>query len=179
MKVIGYGRVSTTDQDTTVQEQALCDAGCTVVLTEKKTGTKRQGRDQLEVALSILGPGDVLVVYKMDRLARSLKDLLTIYEEIKAKGAKLKVLDAPWIDGSIHGEMMMNVLGSLAQWETALRKERQTAGIQKAKAEGVYKGRKKQIDDDAIRQLKDKGLTIAQITRSLKVSRASIYRALA
>ena len=121
----------------------------------------------------------MLVVYKMDRLARSLKDLLTIYEEIKAKGAKLKVLDAPWIDGSIHGEMMMNVLGSLAQWETALRKERQAAGIQKAKAEGVYKGRMKQIDDDAIRQLKDKGLTSAQITRALKVSRASIYRALA
>lgn len=184
MKRIGYGRVSTVEQDTAVQEAALKAAGCSVIFTEKKTGTKRDGREKLATALQVLSEGDVLVVYKLDRLARSLVDLLAIYEDVKAKGAKLEVLDAPWLDGSVHGDMLLGILGSLSQWETRLRRERQLAGIERIKADPKlraekYPGRKKEIDDDSIRAMKAQGASVKAIMRSLKVSRASVYRALA
>jgi len=131
------------------------------------------------LAITTLLPGDVLVVAKLDRLCRSVSDLSRIVDTLKERGAALKALDVPAIDTSTaQGLFVAQILGAVAQLERGLIKQRQKAGIDKAKVLGVYKGRQKSIDDGAIRKLKVQGLTIAEICRSLKVSRASAYRAL-
>lgn len=176
--LIGYARVSTVDQDCAIQEAALRAAGCTVIRTEKKSGTSREGRTELETVLSFLRAGDTLTVTRIDRLARSLLDLEGIVRELKAKGVHLKTTEQPVDTSTPAGKAFLQMLGVFAEFETALRRERQMEGIAKAKADGKYKGRKPSVDASRVRQLRDEGLKPSAIAKALKVGRTSVWRAL-
>jgi DNA invertase Pin-like site-specific DNA recombinase len=178
MAVYGYARVSTTDQNLTVQEEALRAAGCDVIRTEKVSGTTRNGRAELEILLQFLRPGDTLMVTRVDRLARSIADLQDIVRELKAKGAALKATEQPIDTSTAAGKAFLDMLGVFAEFETNIRKERQLEGIAKAKAEGVYKGRKPSINTAELMALKAEGLGATEIAKRLGIGRASVYRIL-
>lgn len=152
MSLYGYARVSTLDQDLTIQRAALKAAGCDVVRAEKASGSRRDGRTELQVLLDFLRPGDALVVTRIDRLARSLKDLQDIVQELKARQVALRATEQPIDTGTAAGKAFLDMLGVFAEFETNLRRERQAEGIAAAKKRGVYKGRKPKIDADAIRR---------------------------
>jgi DNA invertase Pin-like site-specific DNA recombinase len=178
MTVIGYARVSTTDQDLSIQEVALRAAGCEVIRAEKRSGTTTQGREELRTVLDFLRKGDVLMVTRIDRLARSIGDLQDIVRAIKAKGASLKATEQPIDTGTAAGKCFLDMLGVFAEFETNLRKERQLEGIAKAKAEGVYKGRPASIDVAQVREMKEQGMGATAIAKALSIHRASVYRLL-
>jgi len=178
MTVIGYARVSTTDQNLEIQEAALKRAGCDVLRSEKRSGTSTAGRTELQTVLDFLRPGDVLMVTRIDRLARSIGDLQDIVRAVKAKGASLKATEQPIDTGTAAGKAFLDMLGVFAEFETNLRKERQLEGIAKAKAAGVYKGRPASIDAAQIRQMKADGFGPSKIAKALGIGRASVYRAL-
>ncbi|MBO0904665.1 recombinase family protein [Jiella sonneratiae] len=178
MTKIGYARVSTSDQDCRLQEEALRQAGCDVIRSEKRSGTSTKGREELDTVLSFLRPGDILVVTKIDRLARSLADLLKIVEGLQATGAALQAIDQPVDTSSAAGKAFLQMLGVFAEFETNLRRERQMEGISAAKARGVYRGRPPKIDAEEIRRLKDEGVGASDIAKRLKIARASVYRVL-
>lgn len=179
MAKIGYARVSTTDQDTAIQVAALRAAACEVVREEKASGTSTTGRAELDTVLSFLRRGDVLVVTRIDRLARSIADLQTIVRTIREKGAALECTEQPVNTGTAAGKAFLDMLGVFAEFETNLRRERQLEGIAKAKAEGVYKGRPASIDADKVRALKAEGAGASDIAKRLGIGRASVYRLLA
>lgn len=178
MAVYGYARVSTTDQDLTVQEAALRAAGCDIIRAEKVSGTSRSGREELETLLQFIRAGDTLVVTRVDRLARSIGDLQDIVRELKRKGAHLKATEQPVDTSTAAGKCFLDMLGVFAEFETNLRKERQMEGIAKAKAEGVYRGRKPEIDAEQVRKLKAEGVGASEIAKRLGIGRASVYRLL-
>src|ERR1700680_4831854 len=179
MTVIGYARVSTTDQDLTIQQTALKAAGCGVIRAEKRSGTTTDGRAELQTVLDFLRKGDVLIVTRIDRLARSIGDLQDIVRELKAKGATLKATEQPIDTSTAAGKAFLDMLGVFAEFETNLRRERQLEGIAAAKARGVYKGRKPTIDAAEVRRLRDdEKLGPAAIARRLRIGRASVYRVL-
>src|SRR6201981_313694 len=157
MTIIGYARVSTTDQNLELQEAALRAAGCNMIRSEKRSGTTKDGRDELRIALDILRKGDVLMVTRIDRLARSIGDLQDIVRAVKAKGASLKAIEQPIDTGTAAGKCFLDMLGVFAEFETNLRKERQLEGIAKAKEAGVYKGHPASIDAAQVRALKADG----------------------
>lgn len=176
MTKIGYARVSTTDQDTAVQVAALRAAGCDVIREEKASGTSTEGRPELATILDFLRPGDALVVTRIDRLARSIADLQVIVGTIREKGAVLACTEQPVDTSTAAGKAFLDMLGVFAEFETNLRKERQLEGIAKAKAAGIYRGRKPSINADEVRKLKAEGLGGTEIAKRLGVSRASVYR---
>lgn len=179
MATYGYARVSTTDQDLTVQREALKAAGCEIIREEMVSGTSRQGRDELETLLQFLRPGDTLVVTRLDRLARSMDDLSQIVNELQERGAALKATEQPVDTSTAAGKAFFQMLGVFAEFETNLRRERQMEGIAKAKAKGVYKGRKPSIDVDEVKRLRDEdGLGATEIAKRLGIARTSVYRAL-
>jgi DNA invertase Pin-like site-specific DNA recombinase len=175
-QTFGYARVSTTDQDLTIQEEALKAAGCARVVSEKKSGTSTKGRTELENLMGFARKGDVIMVTRIDRLARSIGDLAKIVEELEAKGVSLKAIEQPIDTATAAGRAFLQMLGVFAEFETAIRKERQMEGIAKAKAEGVYKGRKPSIDGDRIRALASEGKGATEIAKELSIGRASVYR---
>jgi DNA invertase Pin-like site-specific DNA recombinase len=171
--------VSSTDQDLSLQEEKLRAAGCQVVRAEKRSGANREGRSELRLLLEFLRRGDALVVTRIDRLARSLKDLQDIVHELKAKGVTLKATEQPIDTGTAAGKAFLDMLGVFAEFETNLRRERQLEGIQAAKARGVYKGRRPVIDSGEVRRLRDEErLGPSAIARRLGIGRASVYRVL-
>jgi DNA invertase Pin-like site-specific DNA recombinase len=178
MAIYGYARVSTTDQDLTVQREALKRAGCTIIRAEKMTGTKLSGRTELRTLLDFIHKGDTVVVTRVDRLARSIGDLAAIVREIESKGAALKATEQPIDTSTAAGKAFLGMLGVFAEFETNIRKERQLEGIAKAKAEGVYKGRKPSIDRAELRRLQSEGLGATEIAKRLGIARASVYRLL-
>ncbi|OIQ93745.1 DNA-invertase hin [mine drainage metagenome] len=178
MTRIGYARVSTHDQDLTIQVEALRAAGCEVIREEKASGTTTEGRDELQTVLDFLRPGDVLVVTRIDRLARSIGDLAQIVRQIEAKGAGLACTEQPVDTSTAAGKAFLGMLGVFAEFETNIRRERQLEGIAKAKAEGVYKGRKASIDVEKVRQMHVDGMGATAIAKALGIGRASVYRLL-
>jgi DNA invertase Pin-like site-specific DNA recombinase len=178
MTIIGYARVSTTDQNLDIQETALRAAGCEVIRSEKRSGTTTTGRAELQTVLDFLRPGDVLTVTRIDRLARSIGDLQDIVRAVKAKGAALKATEQPIDTATAAGKAFLDMLGVFAEFETNLRKERQLEGIAKAKAAGIYKGRPASIDTARIHKLKADGMGPSEIAKTLKIGRASVYRVL-
>ena len=179
MALYGYARVSTIDQDLSLQQRALRDAGCRVVRAEKASGTRRDGRSELAVLMDFLNEGDTLVVTRIDRLARSLKDLQDIVHELKARGIALRATEQPVDTTTAAGKAFLDMLGVFAEFETNLRRERQLEGIAAAKARGVYKGRKPSIDSAEVKRLRDQeGLGPTAIGRRLGIGRASVYRVL-
>ncbi|MEE1612072.1 recombinase family protein [Microvirga sp. CF3016] len=179
MAVFGYARVSTSDQDLTLQEEALHRAGCERVMSEKGSGTTREGRNQLRILLDFIRAGDTIMVTRIDRLARSIADLQDIVRELKAKGAFLKATEQPIDMSTAAGKAFLDMLGVFAEFETNLRRERQLEGIAKAKANGVYRGRKPSIDPVEVRRLhQEEKLGPSAIAKRLGIHRASVYRAL-
>nr|WP_294917145.1 recombinase family protein [uncultured Neokomagataea sp.] len=174
----GYARVSTTDQDLTIQKVALEKAGCQIIRGEKVSGTSREGRKELETLLEFLRDGDELVVTRIDRLARSMKDLQDIINTLQQKKVNLVCTEQPIDTSNAMGKAFLNMLGVFAEFETELRKERQLEGIAKAKSEGVYKGRKQTIDHQRVKDLNAEGLGVAEIMRLTGISKTHYYRVL-
>ncbi len=174
----GYARVSTGDQDLAIQEAALQCAGCTVVRSEKVSGTSLDGRTELHTLMQFLRAGDILVVTRIDRLARSLRDLQNLVADLKVKGVHLKATEQPIDTSTAAGKAFLDMLGVFAEFETNLRRERQFEGIAKAKLEGIYKGRKPTIDTQRVRYLRSSGMGASAIARELGIGRASVYRCL-
>lgn len=174
----GYGRVSTTDQDLGIQEAALKAAGCTVIRAEKVSGTSLAGRTELETLLAFMRPGDTLVVTRIDRLARSLRDLQNLVHALRERGVHLKATDQPVDTSTAAGKAFLDMLGVFAEFETNLRRERQMEGIQAAKQRGIYKGRKATIKVEDVRRLRAEGLGATDIAERLGIARASVYRSL-
>jgi len=174
----GYARVSTTDQDLTIQIDALQKAGCENIRQEKVSGTSVQGRDELNILLEFLREGDELVVTRVDRLARSIRDLQNIVYDLNEKGVTISATEQPIDTKTSAGKCFLDMLGVFGEFETNLRKERQMEGIAKAKEKGVYKGRKPSVDVEKVKELRDSGMGASAIAKEMGIGRASIYRAL-
>lgn len=177
-KLFGYARVSTTDQDLAIQEEALRAAGCTIIRAEKKSGTSTKGRDALQTLIDFADRGDVIVVTRIDRLARSIADLAGIVRTLEAKGVSLRATEQPVDTSTAAGRAFLQMLGVFAEFETAIRRERQLEGIAKAKSEGVYKGRKPSIEKAKLKELAASGMGATDIAKTLNIGRASVYRLL-
>jgi len=178
MAQYGYARVSSLSQSTDVQVDRLKAAGCSPVRVETASGRSRAGRIELETLLDFLQPSDVLTVVKLDRLGRSTRDVLNLVHDLEERGASLRVLE-PEIDTSKpEGRIILTTLAMVAEMELTFIKERQRAGIEAAKARGVYKGRKRSIDRDAVRRLKADGIGATEIARRLGIGRATVYKVL-
>jgi DNA invertase Pin-like site-specific DNA recombinase len=178
MANVGYARVSTTDQDLTIQVVALEAAGCNLIRSEKRSGTSAAAREELKAILAFLKRGDTLTVTRIDRLVRSIGDLQDIVRELRAKGVALKATEQPIDTSTAAGKAFLDMLGVFAEFETNLRRERQMEGIKAAKARGVYKGRPPSIEPDWIAGLRAQGLGATAIAKRLGINRASVYRLL-
>jgi DNA invertase Pin-like site-specific DNA recombinase len=180
MTMVGYARVSSGGQDLAVQLEKL--KGCDKVFKEKRSGVDA-GRPELQRCLEYLREGDTLLVTKLDRLARSTSDLYRIVSQLAEKGVEFKVLDDPAIDTSSRtGKLVMGILALIAEFENDIRRERQVDGIAKARDRGVRFGRKPLLLPETIREIKvlrHGGTTVPEIMRRMKLSKASVYRALA
>jgi DNA invertase Pin-like site-specific DNA recombinase len=180
-QLVGYARTSTTDQKAGLEAQLrdLQTAGCAKIFQEEISSVATK-RPELERCLDYVREGDILIVTKLDRLARSVADLVAITERAKAKGVGLRILALKLDTGTPTGKLMVNLLGSIAEFERELMLERQREGISKAKAEGKYKGRaptaRRKADD--IKRLKAEGMTGAAIAKRLGIGRASVFRVL-
>ncbi|SFQ04568.1 Site-specific DNA recombinase [Mesorhizobium sp. NFR06] len=180
MAVVGYARVSSTGQDLATQIEKLKAAGATKIFEEKQSGTDK-GRPKLRECLNYLrDEGDTLLVTKLDRLARSAAHLHEIVEGLNAKGVGFKVLDDQSLDTTSRtGKLVFGILASIAEFETALRKERQMEGIAKAKAEGrTLGGRPVTLDHDLIRSLKAEGRSVRQIAKEAGCSPSAVQKVL-
>jgi DNA invertase Pin-like site-specific DNA recombinase len=176
MSNVGYARVSSAGQSIDIQLAALKAAGCDVIRAEKVSGTSTEGRAELQTVLQFLQRGDVLTVTRIDRLARSIADLAGIVRELEAKGVALKAIEQPIDTSSAAGRAFLQMLGVFAEFETAIRRERQLEGIEAAKAKGVYKGRPPKIRAADIAKLRAEGLGATEIAKRLRISRPSVYR---
>ena len=169
---------STNDQDTAIQSTALKAAGCSVVRVEKASGKSRQGRDELASILEFVRPGDTLVVHKLDRLGRNTRDVLNLVHDLDERGACLRVLE-PAIDTcGPMGRMVLTVLGMVAEMELGFIKERQRAGIDAAKAKGIYKGRPATFDRTRIVALRKEGMGATEIANAVGCKRGNVYKTL-
>src|SRR4029079_18827501 len=180
MTTVGYARVSSTGQDLTVQLGKL--AGCDKVFKDKRSGVDA-GRPALNACLEYLREGDTLLVTKLDRLARSTRDLYRIISNLAERGVSFKVVDDPSVDTTSRtGKLIMGILALIAEFENDIRTERRQDGINKAKAKGVRFGPKPILTAEVVQKIKElrvEGLTVPEIIRRTKLSKASIYRALA
>jgi DNA invertase Pin-like site-specific DNA recombinase len=181
MPIVGYARVSSTGQDLAVQLEKLEAAGCDKMFEEKRSGVDA-GRPELKRCLDYLREGDVLLVSKIDRLARSTSDLYRIISALTEKGVAFKVTDDPTIDTTSRtGKLVMGILALIAEFENDIRRERQMDGIKKAKERGVKFGRKLQLVAERVKQirtLRAAGSTVPDIIQQTGLSKASVYRAL-
>lgn len=177
MTLYGYARVSSLDQDYSLQEKALKAAGCHIVRSEKVSGTNRVERKELDLLLEFLKEGDTLVVTRVDRLARNIKDLQDIVYLLKEKKISLKAIEQPIDTSTAAGKAFLDMLGVFAEFETNLRRERQLEGIAAAKVRGVYRGRKPSLDENEIIRLYEvEKLRPTNIAKTLGIGRASVYR---
>ena len=176
---IGYACVSTTDQDTGIQVQQLKDAGCDKIFREQFSGTKVD-RPELLNALDSLREGDTLVVTRIDRLARSSRDLQNLVHSLNERGIALQATEQPVDTCSAAGKAFLRTLGVSSEFEQNLRRERQGEGITKAKAAGKYKGRppvSNKFLDDALKMI-DQGVPKAKVARDLGIGRVTLFRLL-
>jgi DNA invertase Pin-like site-specific DNA recombinase len=177
---VGYGRTSSFDQQAGLdaQRRDLAAAGAEKIFSEQVSAVGK--RPQLEAALDFIREGDTLVVTKLDRLARSTAHLLEIADSVKAKGADLHILNLGADTSTATGKLIFTIIGSIGCFERELMLERQREGIQKAKSEGKYRGRKPtaRAKADEIKTLKASGIRPTDIARQLRISRASVYRVL-
>lgn len=178
---IGYARTSTTEQVAGFEAQVrdLKAAGCRKVFSEQTSSVSK--RDQLEAALDYLRDGDVLVVTKLDRLARSMRDLLNIVDRIEGRGAGMRILAMNLDTTTATGRLLLQMVGSIAEFERAIMLERQREGVAKAKAEGKYRGRAKtaQAKSKEVEAMLRAGDAPTDVARRLGIGRSSVYRIMA
>jgi DNA invertase Pin-like site-specific DNA recombinase len=178
--LIGYARTSTTDQvaGLEAQERDLLAQGCERLWREQTSSVSP--RNALEEAISFARAGDSLVITKICRLARSVADLVAIIDRLEKKGVSLRILSMGIDTSNPTGRLMLNLLGSISQFEREVMLERQREGVAKAKAEGKYKGRKPtaRAKSDQIVELDRKGITRERIAKQLGIGVASVYRVL-
>jgi len=181
-ELIGYGRVSSRSQSLDIQISALTNAGVANehLYLEKASGRKREGRAALEDLISRgIRKGDTVVCTRLDRLARSTRDLLQIADTLDQKGVGLKVLEQPIDTTTPTGKLFFTMLGAFGEFEASIRAERQREGIDAALAKGAdspFKGRPPTIDRIAVRQLHDDGMPPTTIANNLGIARSSVYR---
>ncbi len=177
--LIGYARVSTQDQKSELQLDALQAAGCEKVFEEKASGAQRD-RPQLKAAIDYLRSGDVLVVWKLDRLARSLKQLIETVEALEQKGIGFKSITESIDTTTPGGKLIFHIFGSLAEFERAIIRERTMAGLEAARARGRLGGRPSALSTDdlvaAKALLKNPEITVSDVAKRLGVSPATLYR---
>ncbi len=177
---IGYARVSTSDQPIATQIQALNAVGCQHLYEDELSG-KNTKRPQLKALLDYIREGDTVVVTKLDRLARSTKDLLSIAEDIRKKGADLEVLNIQLDTTTSTGKLMLTLLGAIAEFERGIMLERQREGIAMAKANGKYKGRKP-IAEEKVQQVQtlvNDGMSVSQAVSKVGIARRTYYKMIA
>lgn len=177
--LIGYARVSTQDQNLDLQMDALREAGCEKIFTEKASGAQRD-RPSLKDALDYMRKGDTLVVWKMDRLARSLKHLLETIEHLEESSMGFRSLTESIDTTTSGGKLIFHLFASLAEFERAMIQERTLAGLKAAKKLGRMGGRPRKITENdllaAKALLKEKTLTVLDVAKRLRVSVATLYR---
>ncbi len=177
--LVGYARVSTQDQDLALQLDALTAAGCERVFTERASGAQRE-RPQLGAALDYMRAGDTLVVWKLDRLARSLKQLIETVEELGGRGVGLRSLTEALDTTTSGGRLVFHIFASLAEFERGIIRERTLAGLEAARARGRRGGRPPALTDKdlaaARAMLRDPDITVAEVARRLGVVPSTLYR---
>lgn len=180
--IIGYARVSTQDQNPALQTDALVAAGCEQVFHEKATGAIRE-RPELVACLRTMRKGDTLVVWKLDRLARSLKDLVEIIDDLQKRGVGFRSLTEAIDTTSTGGRLVFHIFGALAEFEHSLIRERTIAGLAAARARGRRGGRKLAMSKTDVRKaaamLSDPAITKTEVARHFGVSRVTLNAALA
>jgi DNA invertase Pin-like site-specific DNA recombinase len=177
-EIVGYARTSTADQQAGFDSQVreLKKSGATKLYTEQVSSIGK--RKELEAALDFLREDDTFVVTKLDRLARSTRHLMEIVDYLQERKVALRILDMGLDTSTPSGELILTVMGAIAQFERSIMLERQREGIAKAKSDGKYKGRPKHIDADNVIEMKKNGASIKEIMAKHKISRASVYRLL-
>jgi DNA invertase Pin-like site-specific DNA recombinase len=182
MAIIGYARVSAADQNYEGQIERLKAAGCEKVYSEKASGKSTNGRHELSKALQALNPGDTLIVVRLDRLARSIRDLLNLLDTIKASAAHIKALEDTWLDTTTpHGELILTIMGGMHEFERKLIRARCEEGIKRAKRKGTKFGRPTVIDVSQRKRIAERyaaGETMAELAREYDCGEATIWRAL-
>jgi DNA invertase Pin-like site-specific DNA recombinase len=178
----GYARVSSDTQDYTAQVEALKAAGCERIYSEKASGKSTNGRPELAKLLKRLEPGDVVVVTKLDRVARSARDLLNIIHELKERGCGFVSLGDSWCDTTNEmGRFMLTVMSGISELERDLIRKRCAAGIERAKAKGTQFGRPTALDASQRKRIAERyasGETMAELAREYDCGDATIWRAL-
>jgi DNA invertase Pin-like site-specific DNA recombinase len=182
MAAVGYARVSSTGQDYDNQVERLKAYGCDRVYAEKASGKSQNGRDKLHKALRGLSAGDTLIIVRLDRLARSIRDLLSILDQLKAAGVGIKALDDPWLDTtSPHGELILTIMAGMHEFERKLIRARCDEGIKRAKAKGTVFGRKPALDHGERQKLAERyaaGATMAELAAEYEVGIGTVHRIL-
>jgi len=177
--LIGYARVSTLDQNPQLQLDALKAAGCTRVFTEKASGAK-EDRPQLAAALDYMRPGDTLVVWKLDRLARSIKQLIALVDEFKRREIGFRSITEAIDTTTAAGELVFHVFAALSQFERSIIRERTQAGLKSALARGRKGGRRPKVAEDDIRAalalLNDPQISVRKAAEKLGLSVSTLYR---
>ncbi|WP_395831872.1 recombinase family protein [Elstera sp.] len=176
--LFGYARVSTDDQNLHLQHDALRVAGCERVFEDRKSGAKAE-RPALTAVLDIMRAGDTLVVWRLDRLGRSLKDLIRLVETLEARKIGLRSLQEAIDTSSSGGRLVFHLFGALAEFERNLIRERTNAGLEAARARGRVGGRRKQLDPDkrrlAVQLYDEKKHTVIEICRLMGISKPTLY----
>ena len=177
--LIGYARVSTQDQNLDLQNDALKKAGCEKIFEDKVSGAKIE-RKGLDEALEYVRSGDVLVVWKLDRLGRGLRDLIDKMQDLEKRGVGFKSLTENIDTTTAGGKLIFHIFGSLAEFERSLIKERTMAGLASARARGIKGGRKNKLSAEQVELLKkmyaDKTIPIKQIMDTFKISKSMLYK---
>jgi DNA invertase Pin-like site-specific DNA recombinase len=176
---VGYARVSTQDQDLTLQLDALKREGCERVYQEKASGGQRE-RPELQAALTYMRAGDTLVIWKLDRLARSLKQLIETVEDFESRGIGLKSLQDPIDTSSPSGKLVFHIFAALAEFERGVIRERTNAGLQSARERGRLGGRPPALSPEDLQtaraMLKDSSIPVSTVARRMGVAASTLYR---
>lgn len=179
--LIGYARVSTQDQKAQLQVDALNAAGCQKVYIEHKTGSNRD-RPEIDRCLETLRPGDQVIVWRLDRLGRSLKDLIDLITEFESKEVSFRSLNESIDTSSSAGKLVFHVFAALAEFERSLIQERTLAGLASARARGRKGGRPRKLDEKKIKKAKamlnDPDITVSEVAKHFGVSRGTLYSAI-
>ena len=177
--LVGYARVSTQEQDTSLQLDALCAAGCEKLFEEKASGAQRD-RPQLKAALDYMREGDTLVVWKLDRLARSMRQLIETVEDLHSRGIGFRSLTESIDTTTAGGKLIFHIFGALAEFERSVIRERTTAGLRAARARGRLGGRPPALTEQKLvmarAMLRDPTITVEDVARQLEISPATLYR---
>jgi DNA invertase Pin-like site-specific DNA recombinase len=182
--IIGYSRVSTSEQNLDLQDKALKEAGCEKIFSDKMSGA-RLDRPQLAKCLAFLSSGDTLVIWKLDRLGRSLTQLVNVVQALSDRNIGFKVVTAPIDTTTAQGKLIFGIFASLAEFERSLIRERVQAGVQAAKARGIHFGRPVSVTPEVLERARtmletdpDVAHSVRKTAVKLGVSKSALYRAL-